>query len=282
MNQPRAQLEGSGIPRIIETPTFRVHIIRGYISNIFLVEYPGSLMVFDPGVSGDVPVIEKYFSEALRRPVTDLDLSVVSHMHPDHSGCAVALRKKYGIPITANPRSDLWYGGLTGYLQYGLDSIMTIWVGLHVRGSVRKVRFKRVIGPDRPPDEEGRVPGFEDWRAVNIPGHTMHDIALFHAGEGILYAADAVICVRGKYVPPIPISFKDHMKESYRTLGALPASVILLAHGDIVTDADTAQFFEKAVARLDRKKPWMARAARYFSVYSPEIWKYKLKNLQGK
>lgn len=259
--------------RTIAAKSFAIHTIRGYISNIFLAVYPEGMIVFDPGVSGDVPLLERYCRETLDRPVTDIRLSIVSHMHPDHAGGAVSLREKYGIPIAANPRADLWYAGITGYVQYALDCVMTLWVGLRVRRRLRNIWFPRIIRPEVPLGESGPRELLDGWQPVSIPGHTMHDMAFFHPGERILYAADSVICVRGKYAPPIPVHYRELMRQSYRRLAALPARMILMAHGETIEDADSGAFFTPLIERLDAKKPLIARLAALFSFYSPEIWK---------
>jgi glyoxylase-like metal-dependent hydrolase (beta-lactamase superfamily II) len=94
--------------------SFTIHIIEGYISSLYLVEYDDGMLLLDGGCVNDVKRIEDYCKLVLNRSPSDIKLAVVSHMHPDHAGGAVALRKKYGIAIAAHKDVDLWYSGVGG------------------------------------------------------------------------------------------------------------------------------------------------------------------------
>ncbi|MGE5449990.1 MAG: MBL fold metallo-hydrolase, partial [Methanomassiliicoccales archaeon] len=107
-------------PQSGETP-FKLHQIEGYISTIFLVEYPYGMLLLDCGCAGDVAKIEAKCVE-LGRPLSDIKLAVATHAHPDHLGGAAKLRRKYAIPIAAHPEIDLWYRGAGGFIQHKVDS----------------------------------------------------------------------------------------------------------------------------------------------------------------
>ncbi|HQP50371.1 MAG TPA: MBL fold metallo-hydrolase [Spirochaetota bacterium] len=262
---------------ITRTSSFTLHCIEGYINNIFLVEYPEGILAIDPGVASDLPLIERYCAEVLRRPVTDITLSVVSHMHPDHAGGATGLRKKYGIPIAAHRLVDSWYAGVTGLIQHLLDIYMTQIVARRSKRPLRRISFKRIIKPDRPLIDSMYLPGFDDWRVLYIPGHTNHDIVLFNKKEKILYAADSIVNVRGSFFLPIPVIFKKKMISSYKKMGALNASTILLAHGGTISGTRGKDIFSYLSGLVFEPVPALARLPYRLSRFSPGIWKPYMK-----
>lgn len=259
--------------RITRTSSFTLHRIEGYINNIFLVEYPEGVLAIDPGVASDLPLIERYCAEVLRRPVSDITLSVVSHIHPDHAGGAVRLRKKHNVPIAAHLLVDSWYAGFSGLIQHLLDLYMTQIVARRSKRRLRRISFKRILKPDRPLIDSMYLPGFEDWKVLYIPGHTNHDIVLFNKKEKMLYAADSIVNVKGSFVLPIPVIFKRRMINSYRRMESLHASTILLAHGNTISGKQGRDVFGYLCGLVSEPVPALARLPYRLSRFSPGIWK---------
>ncbi len=90
-----------------------IHTLEGYIQNIYLVEYPDKLMLLDGCCRADVDTVFDYITEQLKRPITDLKLIVVTHMHPDHiggmttDGAETFAKARY---ITGRQEFDFWRG----------------------------------------------------------------------------------------------------------------------------------------------------------------------------
>ena len=105
-----------------------IHTLEGYIQNIYLVEYPDKLMLLDGCCRADVDTVFDYITEQLKRPVTDLKLIVVTHMHPDHAGGAHALRKLSGGKIATSNAPGQWYRGIDGFLMHLTDIALAWWV----------------------------------------------------------------------------------------------------------------------------------------------------------
>lgn len=259
------------------TPTFRIHRIDGYISNIFLIEYPAAILLFDGGVASDIGCVAPYFREVLKRPVTDIKLIAVSHIHMDHSACAMALRKKHAIPIAAHPFTDRWYAGLSGYIQYRLDCLMTIFVGQRYKKGIQKVTFSRFLIPDYRVQDDDPLPFFDDWRCIYIPGHTCHDIAFYHPEYKLLYAGDLMVNVNGKINLPVPIPFKNSMQKTYERLETMDIETLLLAHGNLIETNTTSDTFRQLIGELKQPPSAIAKRTKYLSLYSPEVWRSGLK-----
>jgi len=250
---------------------FAMHRISGYIENIFLMEYPDGMLLLDSGCYNDVPLIEQYCLDRLQRPLQDIKLIAVSHMHPDHCGGAVVLRRKYGIPVAAHRNVDRWYAGWGGALQQVFDCYMAFIVAWHNHRRWQRLSYKRILNPDYLLEDGDQLPLFSDWQALHVPGHTLHDLIFFHKQSGVLYIADMICDVRGDNRLPLPILFPDQMAASYDKAAALGASTLLLAHGEIILDANSPELFTSMKERLLRPPNQMTRRVHRMSVYSPEV-----------
>lgn len=251
--------------------SFTVHIIEGYISSIYLVEYDDGMLLVDGGCINDVKRIEDYCKQFVHRSLGDIKLTVVSHMHPDHAGGAGALRSKYGIPIAAHKDVDLWYSGLGGLLQHKLDCFMALGVARANKRKREHMLFNPIIHPDFLLDDLQVLPFFEDWGALHTPGHTLHDIVLYHQKESLLYIGDIVCDVKGKMLLPLPVLAPPQIKNSYDKLASLNSSTILMAHGGVKQMEDTSALFLSMKEQLKQPPNPLMRKVYRWSTFTPEI-----------
>ncbi|MGB2081875.1 MAG: MBL fold metallo-hydrolase, partial [Psychrobacter sp.] len=56
--------------------------LEGYIQSSYLAVYPDKIMLLDGCCRADVPMVLDYIERTLKRPITDLKVVVVTHMHP--------------------------------------------------------------------------------------------------------------------------------------------------------------------------------------------------------
>ena len=251
--------------------SFTVHMIEGYISSIYLVEYDDGMLLLDGGCINDVKRIEDYCKRVINRPLSDIKLTVVSHMHPDHAGGAATLRSKYSIPIAAHKNVDLWYSGLGGLLQHKLDCYMAMGVARKNKRKREHMLFYPIIHPDFLLDDLQVLPFFEDWGALHTPGHTLHDIVLYHQKEALLYIADMVCDVKGKMLLPLPVLAPPQMENSYDKLASLNSSTLLMAHGGVKQMEDTSALFLSMKEQLKQPPNPIMRKVYRLSTFTPEI-----------
>lgn len=254
---------------------FTVHVIEGYICNLLLVEYSDRMLLLDSGSINDVKRVEQYCAEVLHRPVSDIKLAVVSHIHPDHAGGSSVWRKKYGIPLAAHPRIDYWYHGPGGLLQHKVDCYLASWVAHRKKIKLERILYNPKVRPDHLLEDGGTLPFFPDWKVLYVPGHTMNDIALYNEGNKILYPADCVMNIEGKYLLPVPILFEDKMAESFDRLAELDVETIYLAHGSTIHTQESKKIFAYMKTLLNRPKNPLTSFAYKISLYSPEYHRYK-------
>lgn len=255
--------------------SFTLHVIEGYISSIYLLEYDKGMLLFDSGCVNDLNRIEDY-CKLLQHSPRDINLAVVSHMHPDHAGGAAALRRKYSIPVAAHKDVDLWYSGWGGALQHKVDCIMALGVARRNNRPLQPMLYRPVIHPDYRLNDLEVLPGFPDWAVLHIPGHTLHDIALYHQSEGLLYIGDMICNVKGQMFLPLPVLFPGKMGISYEKLAALNSSTILMAHGGVTQLEDPAALFLGMIEQLKAPPTPLMRKIHRWSVFSPEIKRQSL------
>lgn len=259
---------------------FKIHVIKGYIQNIFLLEYPNGMLLFDCGAANDIKRIERFCFKELNRSPLEIKLAVACHIHPDHAGGAPFIRKNFGTMIATHQDMDRWYGGLGGLIQQGLDSMMMQGVAHRVRGRIEKAFFSRRVRADYLLNDGDLLPGFPDWQVIHVPGHTSHDIVLYNQSQSLLYASDLFCDVKGQIRLPLPVMFPVQMRSSYNRLAALPISTILLAHGQPVHTQIKPDFFINIQKLLQHPPNKLTRRVKCLSVYSPEWWRQW--NLQRK
>lgn len=211
---------------------FKIHQLSGYIEKIFIIEYPEKLLILDGGSGCDASEIYQYICTELGHSIKNVKLIVVSHIHPDHAGAAVILRRQYGLPIAAHPSIDNWYKNLSGLTQYVIDIMMALFVAQKRKRPLKNLFFRsRFINPDFTPIDNAPLPYFPDWSLLYLPGHTGHDIGLYHRKEQILYVADLILRLNNKFLPPFPITLPELFTATLRRIKDLKVGTLLMAHG---------------------------------------------------
>lgn len=207
-----------------------LHAIDGYIETIYLAVYREKILVLDCGCSCDAETIVSYVENELNRSPEAIKLAVASHAHPDHVGGAKNLRERYGIPVAAPPLINDWYRGLTGAIQHRMDLVLAQYVALSTRKRLRSIWFERTIRYDFALEEGKPLPFFQDWTVIETPGHTDHDVALYHRDSGVLYAADLIVKTGADYTPPIPVISAPQIKAALDRIERLEVRRLALAH----------------------------------------------------
>lgn len=209
----------------------QIHEIKGFISHLYLVEYSDRLLLLDAGCRGDIEVVKCYLADNLKRSLHDIELVVVTHAHPDHSGGAIDYIKN-GIPVAAPSGCNHWYKGLGGLATYATDIALTHYVAKRLGRPrpFRNIRFPRQIPISKNLCDGDLVPGFSDWRVFSTPGHTDCDISVFHQEAGVAYVADNLIALKNRVIRPYPLCHPEAYKRSLQKYIDLGVNDFLLAH----------------------------------------------------
>jgi len=226
----------------------KLHLLDGYIQTILLAEYKDKLLLLDGCSRADVSQIKHFIQDTLQRPLTDLRLVVVTHMHPDHAGAAHKLRKITGCKIASANVDGQWYSGLDGIFMHLIDLQLTRWVANKKQQKQRWLWYSRKLTPDYKLNDGDSLPGFNDWQALSTQGHTDRDLSLHHLPSNKVYIADLIVRIRKGYIPPFPLFYPERYRNSLMKIAKLNATSIILAHGGEVklSQEDIEQVLAKA------------------------------------
>jgi glyoxylase-like metal-dependent hydrolase (beta-lactamase superfamily II) len=233
-----------------------VHRLTQGVSNFYLVEDGGRLVLVDAGASGDWDLLVREL-DALGRKPEDLDAVLVTHAHSDHTGFAERARTSAGAIVWIHqadvaeakdakvPKNDR---PIFGYLLRG-EAWRTVWV-LVKNGGTKIVPIQEMSS--FADGETVDVPGRP--RVVHVPGHTPGMSALLFEGRRVVMTGDALVMrnpLTGRVGPQIaPSALNRDSRQALRSLDALaglPADIVLPGHGDPWTDG-VAEAVDRAKA----------------------------------
>jgi hydroxyacylglutathione hydrolase len=214
-------------------------LVRGF--NVYLIEHGGAITMFDTGIKPMLDGLHRALS-LVGKPLQQI---VLSHAHGDHRGCA----GEFAVPVLCHPAevSDAEGDGGTHYFRF--DDLPTRLT----RNVMPKLSDFNDGGPvkiDRTLSEGDEVAGFT---AVECPGHSPGQIALWRENDRTLLAGDAFMAfdlMRLKRCAPTlgPRAFcwnEDVARGSLRKLAGLDPLVALPGHGPQQT-ADVAGLLHAA------------------------------------
>ncbi|MBH0096411.1 MBL fold metallo-hydrolase [Psychrobacter sp. NZS113] len=205
--------------------------LEGYIQSTYLAVYPDKIMLLDGACRPDVPMVLDYIKTTLQRPVTDLKVVVVTHMHPDHAGGAHKFREQTGCLIVSADKDTQWYSRIAGRTMHLVDMNLAHYVARRQGRSPKNLYYPAHLKADITVGEGDCVPGFDEWQVLETPGHTDRDLSLFHLPSRQVYTADLIIKLRHKFVAPFPVYDPKVYIQSLQKIKALKPSVVMMAHG---------------------------------------------------
>ncbi|WP_420934578.1 MBL fold metallo-hydrolase [Alteromonas sp. A081] len=208
----------------------KIHTLPGYIQHIYLAEDSEGLLLLDGCSRADVDKVCLYITKTLGRPLSDLKLIVVTHMHPDHAGGAMRMRKRTGAQVASHPKAAAWYKGLGGRTAHIIDLLLTWWVADRIGKAKESIWYNPILAPDILLKDKQTLPIFANWQVIYTPGHTDHDLSIMHVPSKQAYIADVLVRVKGKLVPPYPLCHPNQYRESLKTLAQSPIDTFFCAH----------------------------------------------------
>ena len=214
--------------------------LEGYIQSIYLAIYSDKLLLLDGCCRPDVPMILEYIETTLQRPLSDLKVVMVTHMHPDHAGGAHRLRHATGCQIVSADKPTQWYHGIPGQLMHLIDTGLAHYVAKRQGRSFKRLWYSSRIQPNQIVQEGNSIPNFEEWQIIETPGHTDRDLSLFHLPSRQVYVADLIIKLRHKFVAPFPIyDPKAYIISLQKIKDLHPANVMMAHGGELMIDEAT-------------------------------------------
>jgi glyoxylase-like metal-dependent hydrolase (beta-lactamase superfamily II) len=171
----------------------------------------------------------------------EISMLALTHVHPDHQGCAKAVCEARGVPLACHEDDvDAMEGrrAVAATAKPGAKVFARMW-----EGPPHKV--------DRVLHEGDEVAGF---RIVHAPGHARGEVIFFRDSDRVAICGDVLrnityVSLRTKLAEPPDDLTPDpaENRRSIRKLAELNPSLILPGHGPAVTDLGA---FERFVASL--------------------------------
>lgn len=178
--------------------------------------------------------------EGLGRSTAEVSNVVLTHWHPDHTGCGAWLHSRFGATVWA-PRSEV--SVITGAVEPDQPSFLPyLWrpaIVRYVTSIVREgvLRVEPIAGVRGYESDATDLPG--GLRAIATPGHTPGHCALLDERRGALFCGDALATVNFLTWKPEPRPLlgrlnhdNDAVLRSLARLQEADAAVLLPGHGD--------------------------------------------------
>lgn len=216
--------------------------------NVFLIDQDG-ITVIDAGISGSERRIMAAVRELGKQP-SDVRAVLLTHLHADHTGGALALKVATGAKIYMHPAdAELFQRGETMRPMQPAP------------GLVNRLVAALITGRGRPPAEKpapdngstyvdclisgGEALDFAcGLEVIHAPGHTAgHLVFLSPADGGVLFAGDACGRMFGSSLGYSPI-YEDFEQgqRTLRQLAGLPFEHAVFGHGKPIFGGAAEQF----------------------------------------
>ncbi|GCE26955.1 hypothetical protein KDA_24390 [Dictyobacter alpinus] len=211
----------------------QVHTItdRFSMANTYLIN-DERMIVVDPGTELNVRQLQSYLDHFLHRTLDQIDLIVLTHLHPDHTSGVEALRKICAAPVAASAVVHHLLEGtrhnsssmahlaehlLTGPLQY-FDLFPPVYERQYKQVDIW---LEDVVG----------LPGHPDWRVIASPGHTPESLCLYNPFTQELLCGDTVITIQGGAPLLRGSTNRQQLGETLRVLRSLQVHYLYPGHG---------------------------------------------------
>lgn len=171
----------------------------------------------------------------------EISMLALTHVHPDHQGCAKAICEARGIPLACHEDDvDAMEGrrSVSATAQPVAKAFARLW-----EGPPHEV--------DRILQEGDEVAGF---RVVHAPGHAPGEVIFFREADRVAICGDVIrnityVTMRSRIDEPPADLTPDpaENRRSIRKLAELNPALILPGHGPAVTDMAAFQRFVAAL-----------------------------------
>jgi hydroxyacylglutathione hydrolase len=220
-----------------------VHIItdRFSMANTYLINEE-RLIVIDPGSVLNAQLLLSYLQRFLHRQPQDIDLIVLTHLHPDHTAGADALRKATGAPIAACDAAqhiarEVTAGGgvsgVTGVSQFvgQMFSQARLPGVLHHLDLFAPAYERQSQLVDIWLEDVSGLPNHLDWRVIASPGHTPESLCLYNPFSYELLCGDTLITLDGGTALVRGGANRRQLQQTMQTLESLKVYYLYPGHG---------------------------------------------------
>ena len=226
-------------PRHVHTITDRFSM-----NNTYLID-DGRLIVVDPGTALNVRLTLEYLQRFLQRSPTDIDLIVLTHLHPDHATGVEALRHVCRAPVTASIVAryliQKWHGEdlhLDERQSAKMNYLFGLALGQNSRPGILHQLDLFHPGYERQArmvdfwlEDVSGLPAHPDWRVISSPGRTPESLCLYNPFSYELLCGETVVTVEGGAALVRGSINRGQIETTLNTLQALKVYYLYPGHG---------------------------------------------------
>jgi hydroxyacylglutathione hydrolase len=217
---------------------------RFSMTNTYLID-DGRLIVVDPGSVINVYLMLQYLKRFLHRSPSDIDLIVLTHLHPDHTAGVETLRKLCHAPVAASVVArylvQRWKGEELDIEEAKAASMYNLLEQMLNRRSVSEsmhhvdlftANYERQVGlVDLWLEDVAGLPGHPAWRVIASPGLTPEGLCLYNPFSYELLCGDIIITVEGRASLLRSGANRRSLEETLETLHSLKVRYVYPGHG---------------------------------------------------
>jgi hydroxyacylglutathione hydrolase len=239
-------IESKQYPQPVAQRPRHVHTItdRFSMANTYLID-DGHLVVVDPGSVTNVQLLMSYLRDFLHRRPEDIDLVVLTHLHPDHTAGVEVLRRSTQAPVAASIVAKRMAqaaeeGGSAS--DAVMSSGMSMFVGhmfsqVHLPGVLHHLDFfppyyqRQAQMVNTWLEDVQGLPNHPDWRIIASPGHTPESICLYNPFSYELICGDTLITLDGGTILVRGGTNRRQLQQTMHTLQDLKVHYLYPGHG---------------------------------------------------
>lgn len=217
---------------------------RFSMTNTYLID-DGRLIVVDPASVQHTRLTLDYLQRYLQRSPADIDLIVLTHLHPDHTGGVEELRQVCRAPVAASVIAwqlmHKWQGEdlqVERAQDIRLDNLLAqalhpgIRPGLLHHLDLFSPHYARQVQMvDIWLNDVGYLPNHPDWRVIASPGHTPESLCLYNPFSYELLCGDTVVTTENGSLLVRSGTDRRQLEETLQTLRTLPVHYLYPGHG---------------------------------------------------
>lgn len=204
------------------------------MANTYLID-DGHLIVVDPGSEQNVRLLTRYLQHFLQRKVTDIDLIVLTHLHPDHTDGVAALRVLCQAPVAASSvvrhfaeqhsQAGKIFPPIAHLAGHALPGM------LHHFDLFPPPYMQQMKLVDIWLEDVMALPKHLYWRVIASPGHTPESLCLYHPFTYELLCGDTMITMSGGAPLLRGGADRQRLEETLITLRSLTVRYLYPGHG---------------------------------------------------
>ncbi len=214
----------------------QVHTItdRFSMANTYLID-DERIVIVDPGSELNVHLALDYLQHFLHRTPADIDLIVLTHLHPDHTAGVESLRQVCSAPVAVSAVARQ----LVRLEQQG-NKVMPGITHLAVQVLPGALHHLDLFPPQYAHqvkmigvwvEDVAGLPRHPTWRVIASPGHTPESLCLYNPFTFELLCGDTVITLEGGAPLVRRGTNRSQLEETLRTLRSLRVYYLYPGHG---------------------------------------------------